>query len=308
MKIYILNPEKDFSEPQLNRLRNLGNVYFINGINELDKAPDIYSDEEKIIGVSPDYTDWKFSNETIDNIPNIRALCLATTTHDYVGLDHCKKKDILVTNIPNFATNSVAEYLLFLAMCLAKKLPLQLKNNNRQDFSPDFLQKDLKGKTAGIIGLGNIGQRVAELCKDMQIQVIYWSQNTRNEKFEYENLDILFEESDFIFCTLAINEDTKKLITDDLLNKMQLQTNFISGTGTSLHNHNLLIEKVANSEIYGYALEEPNRNLFDYDGNVMVTSEYAWFTAESTELRMNIWIDSIESISAGKPINLVCEN
>jgi glycerate dehydrogenase len=204
------------------------------------------------------------------------------------------------TNIPKYATVTVAEYLLFLALCLAKKLPLQLKNNNRQDFSPQYLQKNLDGKTAGIIG-----GHLAKLCKNLNMKVIYWSRSSRDEKYEYVDLEYLFENADFIFCTLLISDETKKLITDDLINKMKPTSSFISGSGTSLHNHKLIIEKIEKSEIYGYALEEPNRNLFDYPGNIMVTSEYAWFAAESTELRMDIWIDSIEGISKGQPVNAV---
>lgn len=305
MNIYIINPKRDFLERQLDRINNFENVYFVDSISELDSASDIYSDCEKIIGVSPDYTNWEFSNKIVEKIPNIKALCLATTAYHYIDLNYCKERNIVVTNIPKYATESVAEYLMFLAMCVAKKLPLQIKNNNRQDFSESYIQKNMKGKIAGIIGLGNIGKKVASLCKNMNMDVIYWSNSSRDEKYRYVNLDELFENADFIFCTLAINDDTKKIIIDNLLNKMKPTSSFISGSGTNLHNHKLLIEKAEKQEIYGYALEEADRNIFDYKGNVMVTSEYAWFTNESAEKRMDIWIDNIESILNHSYINVI---
>jgi len=305
MNIYFINPGKDFSAEQQKRVRNLKSVYFIDSISELDNAPGIFSDQEKIIGVDPDYTNWKFSNEILEKIPNIKALCLATTDYSYVDLDYCQKRNIVVTNLPKYATESVAEYLMFLAMCLAKKLPLQIKNDNHQDFSPSFLQRNLGGGQVGIIGLGQIGGKIAQLCKDMNMDVMYWSRKSRDKNYKYVDLDRLFETADFIFCTLVISDETKKIITDDLLNKMKSTASFVSGAGASLHNHKLLLDKVAKSEIFGYALEEPNRNIFDYKGNVMVTSEYAWFTDDAANIRINRWIDSIESILRDSPMNVV---
>jgi len=295
MQIYMINPRKDFSHYQLEKLDNM-NTIFIGDISQLEEEKDIYSNCEKIIAVSPDYTNWEFSNELINMIPNIKALCLGTTTYDYIDLKYCEDNNILVTNIPRYATESVAEYLMFLAINLAKKLPLQLKNNNIQDFKKEYMQMLIEGKQAGIIGLGNIGNKVAEICSNMNMKVVYWSKKTKNSIYIFNELEELFEKSDFIFLTLSINDETKTLITEELLNKMKTTANFISGTGKALHNHNMLIEKIEKGELFGYALEEPNKNILDYKGNIMVTSEYAWYTYEATEKRMDIWIETIKGI------------
>jgi glycerate dehydrogenase len=305
MEVYIINPKDEFSGEQLREIAQLDKVIYIEKFGDLYRQPYMDSNEEKIIGVSPDYTDWQFSNDLINKIPNVRALCLATTAYDYIDVDFCKKKDILVTNIPKYAGNSVAEYLFFLAMCLAKKLPLQLKNNNKQDFSDIYKQELLKNKVVGIIGLGDIGTKIANICCNFGMEVVYWSKNSRNNKFLYKELKDLFSISDFIFNTLLINNETRKIVTIDLINKMKKTANYISGMGINIDNHKLILKKAANNELFGYAFEEPNKVLGKYKGNVMVTSEYAWFTKEATYERFDKWIETIKSVIEGYPINLV---
>ncbi|MDR2540448.1 MAG: hypothetical protein LBD11_01350 [Candidatus Peribacteria bacterium] len=71
-------------------------------------------------------------------------------------MEYCKEHNIAVYNLPNYSTQSVAEYLVFFAFCLTKKLPLQLKNGGKEDFSNSFLTQNLHEKHIGIVGLGNI--------------------------------------------------------------------------------------------------------------------------------------------------------
>ena len=303
MKIIIIKPETDFNKKQIELLSN----YDVTFINDLDsfKKYSFYDKEEKLLAIDPDYTNWTFPNELLDTIKNLKAICLSTTAFDYIDLNYCKKNNILVTNVPKYAGDSVAEYMFFQAIALAKKYPLQLKNSNQQDYSNDFMQILLKNKKVGIIGLGNNGSKLAKLCDSFGMNVYYYNRTKKSNNYKSASLDYIFKNCDIIFETLAVNEGTKKLITDEMINSMSKDTIFISGTCRNLFNSQLVLEKVKNNELYGCAWEEPNKGINDFEGNVMVTSEYAWFTYEAKDTRIDIWIESISSMLSDNPINLV---
>lgn len=78
-----------------------------------------------------------------------------------------------------------------------------------------------------------------------------------------------------------------------MLNSMKKTSIFISGSGKQLFNSKIVEEKIKNNELFGYALEEANVPLTKYEGNVLVTSEYGWFTKEASDLRIQKWYDAI---------------
>lgn len=247
----------------------------------------------KIIVYDPDYFGWDFPNDILSTTKNIKAIFLGTTDKSYLDLELCKKKTIDVFNIPKYASSSVAEYLVMYMFVLAKKIPLQLKNNNRQDFSSKYMQMELKNKKVGIIGLGNIGNRVAQMCDGIGMKVYYWNRRKKDTSYIYLELSDLFKQCDVIYLCLSINAETKRLITDDMLNHMKKDTIFISATGKQLFDSNIIERRINNNELYGYAFEEPNKPLVCYGNNTMVTSEYGWFTKEASKFRIKLWIDSI---------------
>ena len=253
-------------------------------------------DEDKTLLIDPDFIDWIFPNNILQNISKLKCVCLTTTTASYVDEDFLVKNKIKLLTIPKYSTNSVAEYLVFLMMCLAKKLPLQLMNESKQDFSDKFLQMELTGKTVGVVGLGNIGNRICEITKGMGMLPTYWNRTPKKSKYQFLELDDLFRNSDVIFITLANNSQTRKIITDKMLKSMKKTAILVSGTGVELHNDKVVRDMLKNNKLFGFGAELPNGSYKDYEGNVMITSEYAWFTKEATEKRLEILLKNLLSI------------
>lgn len=305
MEIYIIGEKKDFTKEQVERLNNLGNVYFIEEKHDMYNSKYVKSNEPKIIAIDPDLTDWSFPNDLIEKIPNLMGICLMSTSYSYIDLEFCKSKNIAVTNVPKYSTDSVAEYACFLMMAISRKLPLQIKNNLKEDFSDRYLQMQIKEKTVGIVGLGSIGTRIAEILSAIGMKVIYWSRNSRDDRFEYKELNEIFKTSDFVFPTFLVNEETKKVITDELINSMKNKASIISIIGTDIFNKELIFNKIRNNELYGFAFENSNDDLNNYEGNVMVTSPYAWYTKEALENCIEIWVQSVEGIANGRKTNQV---
>ena len=302
MEIYVISTDKDFSQKQKDRLAEMGKVIFCDSLDKFLKSGVLRSRAEKIVAIRPTFCDYRFDNNIIDSIPNLRAISVYTTSCHYLDLDYCKKKGIIVTNTPGYATDAIAEYLYFLALCCLKRLPMQIKYG-KQEFSDIFLQSELRGKKVGIIGLGQIGKKIADMCYKAGNKIFYYSLNKYSDEYRAIGLQELFTNCDIIFCTLTIDSTTQNLITDHHLMSMKKSAVFISGTGPYLHNHNLLLDMVGKGKLFGYGLEEPNKTVMDYEGNVMVTSEYAWFTKEAKSKRKDIMIDGIQGIVRNNIIN-----
>ena len=291
MKVYVVGEEQLFSSSQKENIGKYGEIVFLDSNNYIENI--INDSSEKVVVYDPDFGGWDFPKGILEHSQNLKAIFLGTTDKSYIDLDYCNESSIEVFNIPRYAADSVAEYLVMYMFNCAKKIPLQIKNNNKQEFIPVYEQIQLKDKKVGIVGFGNIGSRIANICNGIGMNVCYWDRKEKGCNYTYISLEELFSTCDVIYLCLSINDETKNLITDELLNKLKTNCIFISCTGNSLFNYGLIEEKIKNNELFGYALEEPNKELSSYDGNVMVTSEYAWFTKEANEARMNLWTEII---------------
>ena len=291
MKVYVVGEEQLFNSSQKENIGKYGGIVFLDSNNYRENI--INDSSEKVVVYDPDFGGWDFPKDILERSQNLKAIFLGTTDKSYIDLDYCNENSIEVFNIPRYAADNVAEYLVMYMFNCAKKIPLQIKNNNKQEFTPMYEQIQLKDKKVGIVGFGNIGSRIANMCNGIGMNVCYWDRKEKECNYTFISLEELFSSCDVIYLCLSINDETKNLITDELLNRLKTSCIFISCTGNSLFNYSLIEEKIKNNELYGYALEEPNTSINKYEGNVMVTSEYAWFTKEANEARMNLWTEII---------------
>ena len=306
MNIYITYERTFFTEKQIRELEQYGKLIFLESYFDLDKAQYLQDNAEKILMADPEWYKWNLRKEHISKIENLKAICMNTTAFDWIDWQYCKENGIIVTHTPKYSTDSVAEYAIFLMMCLAKKLPIQIKTNYKMEYNHEMLNTEIKNKTVGIIGLGTIGTRVAELCDNLGMKVIYWSKSTKENKYKRVEIDDIFKESDFIIPTFATNEDTRKIITDNRIEMMNGNSiiNIIINP-VEIYNHKLMLEKAENNEI-GYAFEiYDDKTLNDYKGNVMATAPYSFYTKESIDRLVDLWCNNTISILEDKSQNVV---
>lgn len=306
MKIYITYTKDSFTEQQLKSLNEVGEVIILEEFFKLDDAPYLNDDSEKILVADPDWYNWDINAGHLSKIKNLKAVCLSTTAFDWIDLNYCQENNIIVTNIPKYSSDSVAEYAVFLLMSLAKKLPIQIKSNYKTDYSLPMLTTEIRHKTVGIIGLGHIGSRIAEICTGLGMNVIYWNRKEKDVAYKYVGLETLFTESDFIIPAFVTNEETKKLITDDLINKMNNSALInIVNNPNEIYNHNLMLEKASSGQI-SYAFEKyDDKTMNDFEGNVMVTAPYAFYTKEAIDRLIAIWCANVISVVNNQPQNQI---
>ncbi|MFZ2706553.1 MAG: 2-hydroxyacid dehydrogenase [Minisyncoccia bacterium] len=298
MKLYIFTPNKEalFTKEIETTLQDNFDLIFYTSPKPLAEHTDFINDtNEKIVALDPDYFGWKFSAEEIDLMKNVKAICLQTTSFSWIDTKHANSKNIPVLNLKGFSTEAVAEFAFMLALGVARKLPLIIQADYKQDFVA-HQGVELKGKTAGVIGLGRIGTSVANKCKGFGMSVQYWSKNSKDDKYQFLDLEKLIATSDVIFITLAQNEDTAHILTDDILRKMKETTIFVS-IAHKVFNEELILKMVKDGKLYGYGTEEDNGNPTKIKGNILVLPSVAWATKESMDKNADMWVNSI--ISAG---------
>ena len=306
MNIYITYENSFFTENQINDLSKYGNKKFLENYFNLEEAEYLKDNKEKILMADPEWYKWNLREEHISKIKNLKAICINTTAFDWIDWQYCKDNGILVTHTPKYSTDSVAEYAVFLLMCLAKKLPIQIKTNYKMEYSHEMLNTEIKGKTVGIIGLGTIGTRVAELCNDLGMDVIYWSKGQKVNNYTRVEVDDIFKNADYIIPTFATNNETRKIISDDRIKMMNGNSliNIIINP-VEIYNHKLLLEKAENEDI-SYAFEiYDDKTLMDYKGNVMATAPYSFYTRESIDRLVALWCGNTMSLLNDNSQNIV---
>ena len=307
MKLYITYTKDSFTNKQIEQLSNIGEIIFLEDTFNLDEAQYLNDTDDKILIIDPDWYNWDVNANHLGKIKNLKGICLSTTAFDWIDLKYCKENNIIVCNIPKYSTDSVAEYAVFLMMCLAKKYPIQAKIDFKMDYSKYMLNTEIRNKTAGIIGLGTIGTKVANMCNALGMNIIYWNRSEKDNNYKRVNIETIFEEADFIFPTFATNEETKKLITDELINKMNGNAliNVINNP-REIYNHDLFIKRAEKEEIsYAFELYGNEKKMYEYKGNIMATAPYAFYTKEAIDRLVAIWCENIIALANDKPQNVV---
>jgi len=295
MKIIILSPLVDtlFTNEMSSQLECLWEVIYIKQIKPFEEIPELYDESEKIIAIDPDFCDWTVTRDTIEKLENVKAICLQTTWFARIDTKAAAEKWIIVTNLRGYSREAVAEWAFMMALNVARKLPMVIKDWWKQDFSM-HQWIELSWKTAWIIGLWDIGTHIAKLCKGFWMDVIYRSANSRNDDFDYKDLSEVMFTADVIFPTLAKNDETLSLLTDAHYKSMK-NTSMLVSVVHGLCNHQLLLDLVREKKIYGYAFESGSEQITDYEGNVWAWPELARCTQDCLMRNAEHWISAIEN-------------
>lgn len=301
-KIYFLE-YFGFSDKQMERLNTLGEVKMFDNatkkeIAEAQKKADVI------------VVDWIDPTDIITKMKKGSFVCLPFTGYGWITtLDQAKKNGVTFSNTPNYSTNAVAEHHLALMLACAKNVAqcdAGLKNGD----VPTNKNIELSGKTVGIIGLGHIGYRLAELLKPFNVNILTTNRSDKNvEGIKDVKLETLLKKSDFVCVTCALNEGTKNLLSEKQLKMMKKDAILTATTGGVIDL--VALEKVlGKGRLFGVGLEEfmdMNDVPTSLINNPKVTCTFhrAYNTVEAEENRLNMCIDNIEAFLKGKPINVI---
>jgi lactate dehydrogenase-like 2-hydroxyacid dehydrogenase len=313
MKITIYKPKSEFTKEQQKLLTSLGDVSFIDKKGELPlqqlinlakgsdviaPTPDSFGGFEKAI--SP-------LMKVIESLPKLKGVCLSTTSFGWIDLGQCKKKSIAVSNIPGYSRESVAEHALAMLLNLSKMIFISDRREQKGKYKIE-LGHELKGKTLGVIGLGNIGSRVAELGLGIGMKGIAYNRHPKKMKgVEMKSFDEVLKESDAISLNTTHEEANKHLIGSKELSKMKDGIIIVNTVDRELVDEEAMAKACKSGKVFGYAYEGEDLIHTPLAGieNAIGIQAFAWYTKEALENLAEIWVGNIEALAKGKPRNRV---
>lgn len=299
-KIYILE-KFDFSKQQVKRLNSLGNVTFY------DKAS---SEEIDKIVVDADVImlDWIDPTNIITRMKSGSFVCLPFTGYGWIStLREAMNNGVTLSNTPNYSTNAVAEHHLALMLAVAKHVPLFFDGLKKKKV-PTIKNVELTNKTVGIIGMGNIGRRLAELLAPFNVTILNYSRTKKDlPNVRNVSLDTFLKQSDFVCVTCALNDATRNMLDKKKLSLMK-ESAILTATTSGIINLKDLEEVLNEGKLFGVGLEEfmdmkdVPMTLIKHP-KVVSTYHRAYDTIEAEHNRLNMAIDNIEGYIKGNPIN-----
>ena len=234
----------------------------------------------------------KVTKKIIDNAKNLKIIGRAGAGVDNIDLISAKEKKILVMNTPGGNTNATAEHTLALLLSLSRKISKADTSTHKGEWAKkNFKGNEIKGKTIGIIGFGNVGRRFAEMCTALGLKVLVVSKSFNDVKDEYPNyyscdLNDALKQADIISFHCKPNFDGSSVINSKELNLMKDTALIINTARGNLVSEVDLCEAIKEKKIGGAAIDvfatEPatNNTLFGLE-NILLTPHIAASTSEA---------------------------
>lgn len=254
--------------------------------------------------------------EVIDAAENLRYISVAFTGYDHVDLGKCREKGIKVSNAAGYSTNSVAELTFGLIITLLRSMVPLEKIVREGGTKRGYRQTDLKGKTLGVLGTGDIGSAVAELGLAFGCHVIAYNRSEKPELkskgVEYKSLDDVLKASDIVTLHMPLTDETRGLIGKDKLALMKASSILINTAIGPIVDHDALAEALRNGTIAGAGLDRVDMEPpipADYPilgaPNTVLVPHVGYATDEAMVRRANIAFNNITQWEKGEQENIV---
>lgn len=278
------------------------------------------------------------SKAVLKKLPRLKMVATRSTGFDHIDCAECKKRGIIVSNVPAYGDNTVAEHAFALMLAVMRKLVATVERTRRGNFSLEGLRgHDLKGKMLGVIGTGKIGKNAVRIGQGFQMNVIAHDPFPDKEfakkiGFPYVGLDKLLQQADVITLHVPLTDKTYHMINSKNISKIKkgsilintargglvethalvkaLKTGIIAGAGLDvLEEEGDIAEEVelltsAYAKKYDLRTLLEEHVLIDMD-NVVITPHNAFNTEEAVRRIVDVTIENIKAFLKGKPVNVV---
>ncbi|RJQ56170.1 MAG: D-2-hydroxyacid dehydrogenase [Desulfobacteraceae bacterium] len=260
--------------------------------------------------------------QAIEQLPKLKFISVTATGYDIVDIDAAGERGVFVSNVPIYATETVAQYVFALILEMARQVGLHDSAVKRGEWAaqPDwsFWKKplfELAERSIGIIGFGRIGRRVGELAHAFKMRVAAYDPFPANPPsyapFSWLPIERIFSESDFISINCNQTPENERFVNRNLIGRMKKSAFLINTSRGGLIDEHDLAEALENGQIAGAALdvvsEEPIRpdNPLLKAKNILLTPHVAWATRAARRRLMGETAENVRAFIAGTPKNVV---
>jgi D-lactate dehydrogenase len=280
----------------------------------------------------------QINKNVIDHLKSLKYITTRSTGFDHIDLRYCRRKNILVSNVPTYGENTVAEHTFALILTLSKKIYHSLERTKKGDFSLENLVGfDLKGKTLGIVGVGNIGRHVVRIAKGFEMNVLAYDikkdqKFAKRMGFKYVPFNYLLKNSDIITLHLPYNKKTHHFINLQTLKLIKKGSYLINTSRGGICDTTALLKGLEEGIFAGLGLDVLEQECFIKEErelltsafkktcdlktalenhilinhpNVIITPHNAFNSCEALMRILDTTIKNIKSFTQGNPINLV---
>lgn len=262
-----------------------------------------------------------FDDDTMAQLPNLKYIGILATGTNVVDLDAARRRGIVVTNIPAYSTDSVAQLVFAHMLNVLNRVDEYAIGirAGRWANNPDFCYwdnqiREFASMRFGVFGLGNIGSKVARIAVAMGAEVLAFTSKPQSELPEgvrKVSKEELFAESDILSLHCPLTPDTKELIRKETISQMKPGMIIINTGRGPLVNEEDVAEALNNGQLGAYAADvmthEPPRadNPLFKCNNCYLTPHLAWGSLEARKRLMVIAENNIRAFINGNPINRV---
>ncbi len=263
----------------------------------------------------------RITAKLLDACPSVKLVCVLATGYNVVDCEAARSRGVTVCNVPDYSTNSVAQFAFALLLELCNRVGLHDDAVHRGDWTrcPDFCfwntpQIELSGKTLGIIGLGRIGRAVGRIARAMGMEVLAYnrSRHPEGEKIaKYVDLDTLLNQSDVISLHCPLTPENTGMINADYIAKMKDGAILINTARGGLLNEQAVADALRSGKLGGAAVDVVSYEPIAADNplltapNCVITPHMAWAPVAARQRIIDCTVSSIRAYLAGTPINTV---
>ncbi len=262
----------------------------------------------------------KLTANILCHSPNLKLICVTATGYDNVDTVYCKEKGIAVCNVKGYSTECVAQLTVSMALSITNHLREfddyvksgeYSKSGIQNKLTPTF--NEICGKTWGIVGLGNIGKKVAEVAKALGCRVLAYKR-TPVDDYECVNLETLMKQSDIISVHIPSSPETVGIISREMLSLTKERAILINVARGNVLDEKAVADAILDGSLYGFGCDvystepfpenHPYSKLSECD-NVILTPHMAWGGYETRVRLVDEVAKNIRAFYAGELRNRV---
>ena len=303
MKIVVLDAATLGGDLDLSPLEQLGTVVAYAG-TPVNEIPERIADADVVIS-----NKLKLNRNNLSDAENLKLICVCATGFDCIDVEFCREKGVGLCNVPGYSTESVSQLTLTMALALIGHLGEYRRHVHTGAYTHGGVANcltpiwhEIAGKTWGVIGGGNIGQRVAGLAEAFGCKVLM-CRRKEDPKYETVDVDTLCKNADIISVHTPLNEETRGLVGEKQIALMKKDAIFINVARGLVTDEEALTRAIEEDRLGGlgvdvfsvepFGVDHPYTRILDRD-NVILTPHTAWGASETRNRCLRIVADNIQ--------------